>query len=403
VKLLVLVLRNQWPCSRCVRSPDLEADARPHVYAARALWGVGPDEAVGHPNLQINRSEVIADQTTSRRRLITAAEAHGRSRVAAAGVGGRLSFEIANRADRPLADLVDRRQIAVESVTAGDRVIGGAAIASRLGVDVVEEVRRRHPVVAQIREGDRRFKGPVVRIWRELTASARTIRRREGEGRADEPAAADVPGEVDRLDEGVGVDKAAARERRAAGAAAVRVRAAGRVDVEGLHHRSRIGGTPEVPAGHPEQRYGLGDRGQDGAVSAGSRGRGALISGALAVVSAGANCAEVRGFQTGVDAGRWRSTQRQTNGGAVQAVLERSSFHCRGRACNAAYSDRRETSHCNLSQSGHLPLQCFVPNTSEVISHGACLVGTICQNYTLVRKGHAGPGREISFIFNALS
>src|SRR3984957_11254293 len=128
VKLLVLVLRNQWPCSRCVRSPDLEADARPHVYAARALWGVGPDEAVGHPNLQINRSEVIADQTTSRRRLITAAEAHGRSRVAAAGVGGRLSFEIANRADRPLADLVDRRQIAVESVTAGDRVIGGAAI-----------------------------------------------------------------------------------------------------------------------------------------------------------------------------------------------------------------------------------------------------------------------------------
>src|SRR3984885_13557128 len=110
VKLLVLVLRNQWPCSRCVRSPDLEADARPHVYAARALWGVGPDEAVGHPNLQINRSEVIADQTTSRRRLITAAEAHGRSRVAAAGVGGRLSFEIANRADRPLADLVDRRQ-----------------------------------------------------------------------------------------------------------------------------------------------------------------------------------------------------------------------------------------------------------------------------------------------------
>ena len=85
--------------------------------------------------------------------------------------------------------------------------------------------------------------------------------------------------------------------------------------------------------------------------------------------------AEVSGFKAGIEAGRRCGTQWQTDGRAIQAVLECSGFHCRGRACDAAYGDRRETSHCNLSQSGHLPLQCFVPNTRRIISHGACLVG----------------------------
>ena len=47
-----------------------------------------------------------------------------------------LPLEVADRADRPLADLVDGGQVTVERVAAGDRVVRRAAIASRLGVDV---------------------------------------------------------------------------------------------------------------------------------------------------------------------------------------------------------------------------------------------------------------------------
>jgi hypothetical protein len=56
-----LVLSNER--LRCLRSPDLEANARPHVDAVRALRGIVAHEAVGDPELQINRAEVIADQT----------------------------------------------------------------------------------------------------------------------------------------------------------------------------------------------------------------------------------------------------------------------------------------------------------------------------------------------------
>ena len=76
--------------------------------------------------------------------------------------------------------------------------------------------------------------------------------------------------------------------------------------------------------------------------------------------------AEVSGFQARIQAGRRQRAQRKTDGGAVQAVLESSGFHCRSRAGNAANCERRETSHCHLSQSGHLPLQCFVPNTPRM-------------------------------------
>ena len=103
--------------------------------------------------------------------------------------------------------------------------------------------------------------------------------------------------------------------------------------------------------------------------------RAAIVAGGAAVRCVAGGHAQVSSFKAGIEAGRRCGTQWQTDGRAVQAVLECSGFHCRGRACDAAYGDRRETSHCNLSQSGHLPLQCFVPNTRRIISHGACLVG----------------------------
>ena len=56
----------------------------------------------------------------------------------------------------------------------------------------------------------------------------------------------------------------------------------------------------------------------------------------VACTPAARNHAEVRRFKAGIEAGRRRSTQWQTDGRAVQAVLERSGLHCRGRACKAA-------------------------------------------------------------------
>src|ERR1700688_5050739 len=91
----------------------------------------------------------------------------------------------------------------------------------------------------------------------------RAVRWGEGEGGPYEPAAADVPRQVDRLDEGVGVHKDAACDRHGAYTVAVAPGgAARREEVESLHHRGRIVGAEDGPARHPKQRYRLGDRGQ---------------------------------------------------------------------------------------------------------------------------------------------
>jgi hypothetical protein len=47
------------------------------------------------------------------------------------------------------------------------------------GVDIIEEVRRRHPVVAQVRESERRLERPIAWVRRALLVGA--SRRREGE------------------------------------------------------------------------------------------------------------------------------------------------------------------------------------------------------------------------------
>src|SRR4029079_5544815 len=113
-----LVLADQRPCGRCLRSPDLEANARTDVESANACRSVPTHKLVRHPELQIDRAEVVADQATSGGGLIAATEIHARSRSATAGIISRLRFEVANRANRPFADLVDGCKVAIERVTA---------------------------------------------------------------------------------------------------------------------------------------------------------------------------------------------------------------------------------------------------------------------------------------------
>jgi integrase len=148
-----------------------------------------------------------------------------------------VEFVVPDRADRPLADLIDCREVAVDRVTAGDIVVHRAASTRRLGVDVVEVVPRRHPVAAQIRDRDRGLEGPVVRVRRAGRVGA--VRRREREGRRNEPAAAQVPGQVDRLDEGVGVDEAAAPDRSCATATTTAVTVAGAASHPAQARRAR--------------------------------------------------------------------------------------------------------------------------------------------------------------------
>ena len=127
--------------------------------------------------------------------------------AAGAGVIGRLNCKKPNRPDRPLAELIDGGEVAEERVATGDRALLRAAHALRLGVDVIIEVRRRHPVVAQVGERYVRLKRPVVRVRRAGQAGAG--RRREVEGGAYEPSVAQIPRQRDRVEEGVGIDEPA--------------------------------------------------------------------------------------------------------------------------------------------------------------------------------------------------
>ena len=68
-----------------------------------------------------------------------------------------------------------------------------------------------------------------------------------------------------------------------------------------------------MPARHPEQRHRLSERGQGS--TAPTRYASALVSYAVSRIVT--NHAEVSRFKAGIEAGRRRSTQRQTNGGAV--------------------------------------------------------------------------------------
>ena len=125
-----------------------------------------------------------------------------------------------------------------------------------------------------------------------------------------------------------------------------------------------------------------------GQVSTALAGGDTLVSSAVSRISPAVKDPEVSRFQARVQAGRRSSTERQTDGGAGQSIFECSELFCRGRACSAAYGDRRETSHCNLSQSGHMPLQCFVPNTRRIIR--TVLVSSASKP-TSAKLGQTGP------------
>src|SRR5262249_29409273 len=147
-----------------------------------------------------------------------------------------------------------------------------------------------------------------------------------GEGCGNEPAAVpQLPRQVDRLPEGVGIYKAAACDRSGAYAVAV-VDAARREDIETLHHRGRIGGAPPIPAWHPKQRHRLADSGQIRAIIA----RGDTpVSRAASLLSPALKDPEIERFQARVYTGRRRRAKRQTDGGAGQSVFECSKFFCR--------------------------------------------------------------------------
>jgi hypothetical protein len=72
-----LLFRNERPCDRLLRPPDLEADARPHMEGIIACGSVLAGKLVGHPNLHIDRAKVIPDQAASREGPIAAAECTG--------------------------------------------------------------------------------------------------------------------------------------------------------------------------------------------------------------------------------------------------------------------------------------------------------------------------------------
>ena len=167
-----------------LRIPDCEANARPHVDAVGALRGILPDKAIRDPHLQVDRAEVVANQATGRRGLIPAADVvscnHSGRRCGikgtGTGVGGGLNFGVPDRADRPLTELKEPHQIGVERVAAGDRASVAdllAADALRPRVDVIEEVRARDRVSAEVGEGYPRLKGPVVRVRRASLTGAR--------------------------------------------------------------------------------------------------------------------------------------------------------------------------------------------------------------------------------------
>src|SRR5277367_2529304 len=149
VAVASLVLSNERP--RCLRSPELEADARPE---SQAVDRVLTEHALCDPGLDVDRAEVVANQ---------AADVDGAQVAAVAGNGATgsgvrsgLDFEVSDRADFPLSDLVDGGEVAIQGVATGYRSTAGqancnAARAVRPEVDFIEEVRRQHPVVGELR------------------------------------------------------------------------------------------------------------------------------------------------------------------------------------------------------------------------------------------------------------
>ena len=247
-----LVLSNER--LRSLRSPEFEADARPEDQAVDRVLAV---HALRDPRLDVDRAEVVADQAAHVDGSQIAAVA--RNGAARAGVGRGLDFEVSNRADFPLADLVDGREVAIQRVAAGDGSAAGqanrdAAWAGRPGVDVIEEVCRRHPVVAEVGERHGRLKCPIVRVWR--ADPARAVRSHEAEGGRDEPATAQVPRKVDRLKERVGKHFAVCDRQRRRGIE-VTLHRQDVEHVEGLDHAEAVGGPEEIPARHVEERHGL--------------------------------------------------------------------------------------------------------------------------------------------------
>src|SRR5262249_48585435 len=106
-----------------LKSPDLEAEARPDVETATAYWTVIPHKAVREPDLQIDRAKVVAEQGTGGSLLCAEAAniktGHRREHTtASAGIVGCLELEIANRADRPLAKLIEGSEVAIQIITA---------------------------------------------------------------------------------------------------------------------------------------------------------------------------------------------------------------------------------------------------------------------------------------------
>jgi hypothetical protein len=114
---LKLVLRHQR--MRRLRPPDLETNARLKRDRASAKASVRRINIIQDIDLQIDRPEIVTDQATNTAHLKVAAGCDTRTHWVA-GVGRCLGYDEADRANRPLAELVEQREVSIEKITGRD-------------------------------------------------------------------------------------------------------------------------------------------------------------------------------------------------------------------------------------------------------------------------------------------
>src|ERR1700733_6812571 len=141
------VLGRNWLV--CLRSPDFEGHAAPYVKTA---YGVPAFDRVVEPHLNRDRTEIVANKATEGYLRLVATQSRCTGDPIAGAVGRRLGFEIGNRTDLPLTDLIEGGQITekfiARSVAARRRSEERRphGHASRGSIDIIAKIGRKQPI-----------------------------------------------------------------------------------------------------------------------------------------------------------------------------------------------------------------------------------------------------------------